>query len=139
MPATLIAAVASVAAPLIAPLFNVAASDQAVLVTAIRLFAWALPLWAFIEVSTAALRARRAFGPEIRVRVVWEQIFRLIFAALLWAAGAVTLGLLIAHLASLSVTALASARRSEEHTYELQSLLSSLYAVFCLNNKKNRQ
>src|SRR3546814_17773259 len=65
MPATLIAAVASVAAPLIAPLFNVAASDQAVLVTAIRLFAWALPLWAFVDVSIAPLRARRPFGPAI--------------------------------------------------------------------------
>src|SRR3546814_7231225 len=26
--------------------------------------------------------------------------------------------------------------RSEEHTYELQSLMRSSYAVFCLNNKK---
>src|SRR3546814_4043999 len=101
---------------------DVCSSDLAVLVTAIRLFAWTLPLWAFIEVSTAALRARRAFGPEIRVRVVWEQIFRLIFAALLWAAGAGTLGLLIA--------------RSEEHTSELQSLMRTSYAVFCLKKKK---
>src|SRR3546814_9606148 len=77
MPATLIAAVASVAAPLIAPLFNVAASDQAVLVTAIRLFAWGLPLWAFIALSTAALRAPRAFGPQIRVRAVDRPCTRL--------------------------------------------------------------
>src|SRR3546814_5108354 len=28
-------------------------------------------------------------------------------------------------------------RRSEEHTYELQSLMRSPYAVFCLKNKKS--
>src|SRR3546814_8460858 len=28
-------------------------------------------------------------------------------------------------------------RRSEEHTYELQSLMSRQYAVFCLKNKNN--
>src|SRR3546814_2993471 len=29
-------------------------------------------------------------------------------------------------------------RRSEEHTYELQSLMRSSYAVFCLKKKINR-
>src|SRR3546814_6752230 len=28
-------------------------------------------------------------------------------------------------------------KRSEEHTYELQSLMRKSYAVFCLKNKKN--
>src|SRR3546814_5924990 len=32
----------------------------------------------------------------------------------------------------------AIARRSEEHTSELQSLMRISYAVFCLNNKNNR-
>src|SRR3546814_9686342 len=31
------------------------------------------------------------------------------------------------------------ARRSEEHTSELQSLMRISYAVFCLKKKKNRQ
>src|SRR3546814_5329879 len=31
-----------------------------------------------------------------------------------------------------------SARRSEEHTSELQSLMSSSYAVFCLKTKKQK-
>src|SRR3546814_5075544 len=34
---------------------------------------------------------------------------------------------------------LASARRSEEHTSELQSLMRISYAVFCLKNKKDRR
>src|SRR3546814_1827374 len=33
---------------------------------------------------------------------------------------------------------LASYRRSEEHTSELQSLMRISYAVFCLNNKKSK-
>src|SRR3546814_7845838 len=32
-----------------------------------------------------------------------------------------------------------SGRRSEEHTSELQSLMRSSYAVFCLNKKKHTQ
>src|SRR3546814_6632156 len=31
-----------------------------------------------------------------------------------------------------------SSMRSEEHTYELQSLMRISYAVFCLKNKNNR-
>ena len=99
------ATVTCLAAPAIAPLLNVAAGDQARLVTAIRLFAWALPLWATIEVATSAVRACHAFGPEVRVRLFWEQVTRLIAAALLCAAGVGTLGLLLAHLASLTLTA----------------------------------
>ena len=44
------------------------------------MFAWALPLWTFVEVATSAARARRAFGPEIRLRIFWEQIARIVFA-----------------------------------------------------------
>src|SRR3546814_3950081 len=33
---------------------------------------------------------------------------------------------------------LATGQRSEEHTSELQSLMSTSYAVFCLNKKKNQ-
>src|SRR3546814_4263065 len=35
-----------------------------------------------------------------------------------------------------SITAMASAGRSEEHTSELQSLMRISYAVFCLKKKK---
>lgn len=122
IPCTLIATAASFAAPAIAEVVNVAAADQPALVTGIALFAWALPLWAFIEIGTSALRARRAFGPEIRLRIVWEQIIRLIAATVLWAAGVDTLGLLVAHLISLTITALACTRLLGRY-YDLRLLL----------------
>ncbi|MEH3106289.1 MAG: oligosaccharide flippase family protein [Sphingomonas fennica] len=104
-PSIVVAAIASLCAPWVAGWLNVSARDLPRLVTAVRLFAWALPLWATIEVATSALRAAHAFGPEIRLRLLWEQVARLVAAALLFAAGVQTLGLLIAHLASLTVTA----------------------------------
>ncbi|WP_156678821.1 lipopolysaccharide biosynthesis protein [Sphingomonas profundi] len=122
IPCTTIAACASIAAPWIAEVVNVAPADRPPLATGIALFAWALPLWAFIEIGTSALRARRAFGPEIRLRIVWEQIIRLIVATGLWLAGVDTLGLLIAHLASLTITAGACIRLLGRH-YDLRLLL----------------
>ena len=105
LPNVAVAALACACAPLIAPHLNVAAKDVAHLVTAIRLFSWALPLWAIVEVSTSAVRACRAFGPEVRLRLMWEQVARLVAAFALWAAGVRTLGLLEAHLISLTITA----------------------------------
>ncbi|WP_243395841.1 polysaccharide biosynthesis protein [Sphingomonas oleivorans] len=110
LPNLIAALLASLLAHRVAPLLNVAASDLPRLETAIRLFAWALPLWATIEIATSALRALHAFGPEIRLRLLWEQIARLIVAGGLWAAGVDTLGLLVAHLASLAITAALSLR-----------------------------
>ncbi|MFN5759319.1 MAG: oligosaccharide flippase family protein, partial [Sphingomonadaceae bacterium] len=51
-PPLILALLASLGAPLIAHAFNAADADAAKLVDFIRLFAWSLPLWAFIEVST---------------------------------------------------------------------------------------
>src|SRR3546814_1896287 len=58
------------------PLLNVAAKDRDLVTPAIRIFVWALPLWAFVEIATSALRARMVFGAEIRLRIVWEQVMR---------------------------------------------------------------
>ena len=80
-----------------------------------RLFAWALPLWATVEVATSAVRACHAFGPEVRLRLVWEQLTRLGAAVLLWAAGMDTLGLLVAHLVSLAVTAVRALLLLDRH------------------------
>jgi O-antigen/teichoic acid export membrane protein len=102
-PCLIAAVLVSIGADRIAPLFNTAEADQAYLIDAIRLFAWALPLWAFIEIATSALRARRAFGPEIRLRVFWEQLVRLLLAIVFWAGGLSTMALFVAHLVSLSV------------------------------------
>lgn len=115
LPNLAVAIVACAAAPHIAPLLNVAAADQARLVTAIRLFAWALPLWAIIEVTTSAVRACHAFGPEVRLRLMWEQCARLTAAIILFACGVRTLGLLIAHLISLSITAGLALRLLNRH------------------------
>jgi O-antigen/teichoic acid export membrane protein len=122
-PCLVVAAIASAAAPWLGELINVAADDRGHLVTGIALFAWALPLWAFVEIGTSALRARRAFGPEIRLRIFWEQIIRLVCATALWFAGVDTLGLLIAHLASLTITAAATTRLLSRH-YALRLMLS---------------
>ncbi|ABQ67670.1 lipopolysaccharide biosynthesis protein [Rhizorhabdus wittichii] len=109
-PCILIALLVSLGAHRIAEVVNVAAKDRDELATGIAIFAWALPFWAYVEIATSALRARKAFGPEIRLRVMWEQILRMIAATLLAALGAGTLGLLIAHLCSLAITCVFSTR-----------------------------
>ncbi|RYD82225.1 MAG: polysaccharide biosynthesis protein, partial [Sphingomonadales bacterium] len=104
IPCIAVALLASLSAHWIAEIVNVAAKDRDKLATGIALFAWALPLWAYVEIATSALRARKAFGPEIRLRVLWEQVMRMVAAVALFVLGADTLGLLIAHLCSLAVT-----------------------------------
>lgn len=122
IPATLIAAGVSLAADSLAALISAAPEDAAQLPLAIALFAWALPLWTFVEVATSAARARRAFGPEIRVRIFWEQLARLAFAIGFFAIGVQSLGLLLAHLASLLLTALLCLRLLGRY-YDLRRLL----------------
>ncbi len=123
-PALLIAALATLAAEPLAALVSAAPADRAQLPFAIALFAWALPLWTFVEVATSAARARRAFGPEIRLRIFWEQVARLALAVLLFALGLDSLGLLVAHLGSLALTALLSARLLARY-YDPARLLSA--------------
>lgn len=124
VPATIIALGTSLSADQIAPLLSAAPDDRAQLPTAIALFAWALPLWTFVEVATSAARARRAFGPEIRLRIFWEQIARLAFAVGFFAMGLQSLGLLLAHLASLLLTAILSARLLTRY-YDARLLLTA--------------
>ncbi len=106
VPATLIALAVTLQADAVASLVSAAPEDRATLPTAIALFVWTLPLWTFVEVATSAARARRAFGPEIRLRLFWEQIARILFALGFFAVGADSLGLVAAHLGSLALTAL---------------------------------
>jgi O-antigen/teichoic acid export membrane protein len=110
LPSLVLAGILSSSSTAIAPLFNVAEKDLAQLELAISLFAWALPLWATVEIATSALRACHAFGPEIRLRLLWEQILRFVLAVALWLAGVDTLALLLAHLGSLLVTAILALR-----------------------------
>ena len=95
----------SLSAPWLASLISSAPEDSAALPRAIALFAWSLPLWIFVETATAAARAKRAFGPEIRLRIFWEQVARLLFATGFFFAGLGVEGLLMGHLASLALTA----------------------------------
>ena len=115
LPSFFLAIVLSLAAPQIVPLFNVAEKDTAQLGMAITLFAWAIPLWATVEIATSALRACRAFGKEIRLRLLWEQILRLTLTTVLWLAGVDTLALLMAHLGSLLITAFLALRLLDNH------------------------
>ena len=110
VPSLLVAVGVTLAATPLSELVNAAPQDRAELALAVAMFAWALPLWTFIEIATAALRARRAFGPEIRLRIFWEQIVRLLLALIAFAVGLRTLGLFVAHLGSLLVTAALSMR-----------------------------
>ncbi len=105
-PAALIALLITLNADAIAAIFSAAPDDAARLPAAIALFAWALPLWTFVEVATSAARARRAFGPEIRLRIFWEQIARIGFAVGFFFLGFHSIGLMLAHLCSLALTAL---------------------------------
>jgi O-antigen/teichoic acid export membrane protein len=105
LPAAAIALLVTLNAGWVASFFHAAPADKAILPTAIALFAWGLPLWTFIEIATSAARARRAFGPEIRLRLFWEQIARIAFALAFFGLGAGGLGLVLAHLGSLTLTA----------------------------------
>ncbi len=100
-PNLLIAALVSFFAPHLTHIFNAAEGDAPRLAQFIALFAWALPLWAFVEVSTSALRARRVFGAEIRLRLFWEQVVRLGLAFAFSFSIPGTIALFYAHLASL--------------------------------------
>lgn len=120
-PCLVVAILISVLAADLAPWLNVAEKDRALVVPAIRIFVWALPLWAFVEIATSALRARMVFGAEIRLRVVWEQVMRVAFAVLFFAFGLGLKGLFIAHLCSLAVTAALSVRLLARH-YSLTHL-----------------
>lgn len=122
-PCLVIALFASIFASSLTHIFNAADKDVPQLGLFIMLFAWALPLWAFIEVATSALRARRVFGAEIRLRLFWEQVVRLIAASGFWFAGFGTLSLFYAHLASLVIICGLCIRLIARH-YDL-SLLTS--------------
>ncbi len=110
IPSILIALGVALFAGDIAALISVAPEDAARLPFIVALFAWALPLWTFVEVATSAVRARRAFGPEIRLRIFWEQLARLALAIALFFAGMTSIGLMVAHLLSLLLVALLSLR-----------------------------
>src|SRR3546814_19361418 len=96
-PCILVAALVAVFAAELGPLLNVAARDRDLVTPAIRIFVWALPLGAFVETATSALRARRVFGAVIRLRRVWEQVIRRVVAGRFFVGGLGPNGLFIRH------------------------------------------
>jgi O-antigen/teichoic acid export membrane protein len=122
VPAVLLAALVTVNADRVAGLFSAAPEDVPRLPAMVALFIWALPAWTFVEVATSAVRARRAFGPEIRLRLFWEQIARVLFALAFFAFGFDSIGLMAAHLCSLTLTALLCVRLLGRF-YDLKLLL----------------
>lgn len=76
------------------------------LIALIRLYAWTLPLWTAMEILTACIRGLRKFGPEIRIRSVYEPALRILFASLFALVGMTGSGLVLAHLLSMAGAAL---------------------------------
>ena len=95
-------------APWIARFVDGEGGNTAQTVSIIRLYAWCLPLWTLVEVLTASVRARRRFGPEIRIRFFYEQLLRIVIAAGLALAGFTVYGLFIAHVASMAIATVLS-------------------------------
>ncbi len=123
VPCILIAAVASFLAAPVASFFNASSGDAAIAVAAIRLFAWALPLWAFIEIATSALRSKRVFGAEIRLRLFWEQVVRLCLVIGLWLGNFGTMALFLGHILSLSIICLLCVRMLSRY-FDLRLMLT---------------
>jgi O-antigen/teichoic acid export membrane protein len=122
IPCTLVAAIVSFTAEPVATFFNASDRDASQVVDAIRYFAWALPLWAFVEIATSALRSKRLFGAEIRLRLLWEQLVRLGFVLVFFALGFGMLSLVYAHILSLSIICLLCVRLLNQH-FQLRLLL----------------
>lgn len=114
-PCVVIAIIICVIAPSLTHIFNAAEADRAALARGISVFIWTLPLWAFVEVMTSALRARRVFGAEVRLRLFWEQVVRMAFALAFWGLGFSTMALLYAHIASLSIICVLCIRLVAQH------------------------
>ncbi|MFQ5535200.1 MAG: oligosaccharide flippase family protein [Sphingomonadales bacterium] len=116
------AALLFVLAPMAADVLQTDEMPTPTLTAIIRIYVWAIPLWTFIDVATAAIRAQRVFGPEIKVRVFYEQILRLVAGILFFYIGWTTFGLFAAHLASFAITVLLSIRLLRRH-YRLSRII----------------
>lgn len=120
--ATAFALVATYYAPVLADFVNAEPQDAEHLTTVIRIYVWVLPFWTLVEVGTAAIRARRKFGPEIRVRIFYEQGLRLVSAVAFFLLGFDTYGLFLAHLLSVFLAAFLAFRLIARH-YDMGAVL----------------
>lgn len=117
----LLALAITLAAPSLARFINADPAMTRDLPKILAIYAWAIPIWTFVEVSTAAVRARRAFGPEVKIRIFYEQGLRLVSGILFFVLGFHHYGLFVAHLLALAVAALLCLRLLGRH-YDLKRL-----------------
>lgn len=122
--AVVFAAAGTYFAPELSAFINVGDADEAHLTNVIRVYVWVLPFWTAVEVGTAAIRARRKFGPEIRVRIFYEQGLRLIAAVAFYLFGLDTYGLFLAHLLSVVLAAILAIRLIGKH-YDIRAVLKA--------------
>ncbi|MBO6503957.1 MAG: lipopolysaccharide biosynthesis protein [Kordiimonadaceae bacterium] len=122
--AVLFAGLGTYYAPALSAFINVGPTDQQHLTDVIRVYVWVLPFWTAVEVGTAAIRARRKFGPEIRVRIFYEQGLRLVAAVVFFYFGLNTYGLFLAHLLSVVLAAILALRLISKH-YDLRAVLAA--------------
>jgi len=111
-------------APEIAGYFHSGTVSKELFTTIIRIYVWALPAWTLVEVLTASVRAQRKFGPEIRVRIFYEQGLRLIGGVALFYAGLETFGLFYAHVISITLAAILAFRLASKF-YDLKAVLNA--------------
>ncbi len=119
---TLLAALGYYFAPFLSSFISASDADADHLTTVIGLYVWVLPFWTMVEVATAAVRARRTFGPEIRVRIFYEQGLRLIAAMAFGFMGYMTYGLFLAHLVSVILAAMLALRLIAKH-YDFKAVI----------------
>lgn len=118
----LLALVITLLAPFMAGHINAGENEMPHLVAILRLYAWVLPFWTLLEVLTAAVRAQRKFGPEIRVRIFYEQGLRLFAGVVFYALGYDIFGLFYAHLFSAIIAAYLSLRLASRF-YDMKAVL----------------
>jgi len=121
LPTVAMAAVVHSQAPAIIGYLSLT-TNHAIEARTVILFAWALPLWTFLEVATSAVRAQGAFGPEIRLRIFWEQAMRIGLALVVFQIVPGAPGLAMAYVGSLCLAALLAVRLLSRH-YDLKLLL----------------
>ncbi len=109
-------------APYIAGFINAGPAEEEKLSTIIRLYVWSLPLWTFVESATATVRARRTFGPEIRIRIFYEQGLRLAAGVGFFYLGYTLYGLYLAHIFSQGAAAVLSILLVAKY-YDLKAIL----------------
>ena len=111
-------------APEIAAWLEGGTVSKAQLTDIIRVYVWALPFWTIVEVVTASVRAQHKFGPEIKIRIFYEQGLRLIAGAVLFFLGFKTFGLFYAHVFSILAASLLGLRLAAKH-YDFRAILKT--------------